>query len=203
MHLCHSYAMRASCVRVQALSILDGTYMPAKRPPAAPPAQIALQQGMYFTDMAPLARPWHSVATDVPPRGSRVQITRSDDTLIVEIPPDGLSSSTATQGAFAVLWNVSVGVWTAGALASAGPLFALFSLPFWWAGVSVSKAAVASALLRETLTVSSRDWALTQELARVQGGAARFLGTNMRALDGPTSELSGARVCSGCSMRPC
>ena len=36
--------------------------------------------------------------------------------------------------------------------------------------------------------------ALTQELARVQGGVAQFLGSNMRVLDGPTTELSGARV---------
>eukprot|EP00892_Ulva_mutabilis_P000975 jgi/Ulvmu1/10879/UM007_0055.1 len=182
----------------QALAILDGTYTPPKQPTAtslAPPrAQEALQRGMYFTDMQPLARPWRSVGTDAPPRGSRVQITTSGDTLIVEIPPDGLSANTATQGVFAVVWNVSVGLWTAGALAGAGPLFALFSVPFWWAGVSLSKAAVAGALLRETLTVSGQQWALTQELARVQGGAARFLGGGTRALDGPTTELQGARV---------
>ena len=180
---------------MQALGILDGTYTPPKRAaPVSQPAPIALQQGMYFTDMAPLARPWRSVGTDAPPRNSRVQVTRSGDTLIVEVPPDGLSANTAAQGGFAVLWNVSVGLWTAGALAGAGPVFALFSLPFWWAGVSISKAAVTGALLRETLTVSAQEWALTQELAQVQGGVARFLGGSMRALDGPTAGLSGARV---------
>lgn len=42
-------------------------------------------------------------------------------------------------GAFAVAWNVFVGLWTVGAVAGGGVLFALFSVPFWAAGFMLGK----------------------------------------------------------------
>lgn len=45
-------------------------------------------------------------------------------------------------GAFAVAWNVFVGLWTFGAVTGGGILFALFSLPFWAAGFMLGKCVI-------------------------------------------------------------
>ena len=42
-------------------------------------------------------------------------------------------------GGFAVFWNAFVAVWTVGALAGGGVLMALFSIPFWAAGFSMTR----------------------------------------------------------------
>jgi eukaryotic-like serine/threonine-protein kinase len=86
--------------------------------------------------MPPLARPWRDVSVTRAPSSSRVDITRDGDMLILDVPPAGFTGGVAANLGFSVVWNVFVGVWTAGALASAGILFALFSVPFWCASPS-------------------------------------------------------------------
>ena len=103
--------------------------------PTKTPGRFALPQGQYFTDMPPLARPWRNVSVSRAPSNSRIDITNDGDTLILDVPPSGLTGGVAANLGFSVVWNVFVGVWTAGALASAGILFALFSVPFWCVAV--------------------------------------------------------------------
>ncbi len=64
-----------------------------------------------------------------------------------------MSGSTLGTGAFAIAWNAFVLTWTVGALAGGGVLFALFSLPFWVAGVGLAKSALAGALLKEKVDI--------------------------------------------------
>lgn len=76
------------------------------------------------------------------PAGTRVITEREGKTkLLLVIPPAGLSSSGVFTGTFAVVWNAFVATWTVTALASGGALFALFSVPFWWAGKELVESA--------------------------------------------------------------
>jgi hypothetical protein len=90
--------------------------------------------------------------------------------------------------------NAFVAFWTVGAVASGGVLFALFSLPFWFAGATLARQTALSALLRETLILDDKDYALKQELARVHGGAARFVGGGLRRGSGAAADLRGAKA---------
>lgn len=54
----------------------------------------------------------------------------------------------AATGMFAIFWNAFVAVWTAGALMGGGILFALFSTPFWFAGVMLARQAFGGALMK-------------------------------------------------------
>jgi len=56
-------------------------------------------------------------------------------------PRRGDAGNAASLAAFAIAWNGFIGVWTLGALAGGGPLFAAFSLPFWAAGVKLGREA--------------------------------------------------------------
>jgi hypothetical protein len=61
-------------------------------------------------------------------------------------------------------------------------------------GLNTSREAIASALVHETLCISSKEWSLTQALARVSGGMTKFLAGDRKAQEGETSELRGAKV---------
>jgi hypothetical protein len=71
------------------------------------------------------------------PAGSKIQLSKDWDLLEISIPPSGFKLSMLFTGAFAIAWNSFILFWTIGALAAPFPAnvpFALFSLPFWFAG---------------------------------------------------------------------
>ncbi|GFH10437.1 protein kinase domain-containing protein, partial [Haematococcus lacustris] len=81
-----------------------------------------------------------------------------------------------------------------GALAGGGVLFALFSAPFWFAGVKLGKQALGAALLRERLSLSRSTFSLSQELATLNSDKqqAQFTGELSRGSRGgavPASPL--------------
>jgi serine/threonine protein kinase len=74
------------------------------------------------------------------PAGSKIQLTKNEDTLNITIPPVGFQFSMVFIGVFATFWNSFILVWTIGALSAPFPgniPFALFSLPFWLVGFSM------------------------------------------------------------------
>lgn len=73
------------------------------------------------------------------PAGAQVELKRSSNMLEVAIPAHGLTQETAESGAFTVAWNAFVAVWTRSAMAGGGPVFAAFSLPFWFVGLRLAK----------------------------------------------------------------
>ncbi|KAL0052888.1 hypothetical protein WJX82_009212 [Trebouxia sp. C0006] len=79
------------------------------------------------------------------------------------------------------------------ALAGGGILFALFSLPFWFAGVSLGKTALAGSLIRENLDIGQQKWSLSQHLPFVKAGAPRWSGGG-KQIGGRTRDLSGASM---------
>ncbi|WP_341526475.1 serine/threonine-protein kinase [Nostoc sp. UHCC 0302] len=71
------------------------------------------------------------------PAGSRIQLTKTWNSLEIIIPPIGFHPSIVFTGVFAIAWNSFILFWTIGALYTPFPInipFALFSLPFWGAG---------------------------------------------------------------------
>lgn len=63
-------------------------------------------------------------------------------------PSTSHAGDSLPSAAFALAWNAFVAFWTVSALAGGGILFALFSLPFWAAGLKLSRAALAGQFLR-------------------------------------------------------
>lgn len=118
---------------------------------------------------------------------------RTGTKLSVEIPPAKFSSEQAYTGAFALAWNAFVAFWTVGALAGGGILFALFSLPFWFAGVSLGKTALAGSLIRENLDIGQQKWQLSQHLPFVKAGAPRW-SAGGKEISGRTRDLQGASM---------
>ncbi|PHM10382.1 serine/threonine protein kinase [Nostoc sp. 'Peltigera malacea cyanobiont' DB3992] len=71
------------------------------------------------------------------PDGSKIQLTKTGDSLEIIVPPSGFDPSIIFTGLFAIVWNSFILFWTIGALSAPFPVnipFALFSLPFWGAG---------------------------------------------------------------------
>ena len=57
-----------------------------------------------------------------------------------------------------------------------GIMFALFSLPFWFAGAQLGRQAFVGAFLRERFSVGLKGFRLSQDLAVISDGIAQFLG---------------------------
>jgi serine/threonine protein kinase len=70
------------------------------------------------------------------PAGSRIQLKKDTDSFELVLPSAGLDGSTLFLIPFAIAWNSFVLFWTAMA-GQASIFFALFSLPFWTAGISM------------------------------------------------------------------
>ncbi|KAL6757530.1 kinase-like domain-containing protein [Haematococcus lacustris] len=168
----------------QAIDLLDGRAL-YTRPV---PSKVRSQASGVALDTAPARKP----------AGTRVILERIPNRLDVTIPPKGLLNLEAASSAgFAVVWNAFVLAWTVGALAGGGVLFALFSAPFWFAGVKLGKQALGAALLRERLSLSRSTFSLSQELATLNSDKqqAQFTeGRNQKGVCGETADLLGARV---------
>jgi len=97
------------------------------------------------------------------PKGTRVVVERTPGRLVIIAPPGGLNAGSASIGFFAIFWNAFVAVWTAGALAGGGLLFAAFSIPFWGAGAVLAKQAADGAFLAQKLELGRKYWSLAQK----------------------------------------
>lgn len=132
------------------------------------------------------------------PPGSRVVVTKRGPRLEIDIPPAKFDGSTAATGAFAVAWNAFVAFWTVSALAGGGVLFALFSLPFWFAGASLVKQAFGRQFIRERLEIGLGRWELHQALAGLRGrgadAAVDWAAARGKNVGGSTADLGGASM---------
>lgn len=105
------------------------------------------------------------------PPGSRIRVVKKGPKLEIDIPPARFDGSTAATGAFALAWNAFVAFWTISALAGGGILFALFSLPFWFAGAQLVKQTFGRQFVRERLEIGLGRWKLQTQLAGLSSGA--------------------------------
>jgi len=116
------------------------------------------------------------------PKGSRLVVSETDaGTLVVEVP--GIQRFTADyagQAAFAVVWLSIVASWTASAAVASAPIFALFSAPFWVAGVKMTKDLLPTST---RLSIGTFAWEMTT--SSVAGD---------RIESGATADLDAARI---------
>jgi hypothetical protein len=181
----------------EAMDLLEGRRRFSR---AARPAQRQQQQqAITLPDgtMVPIStQALNPTAPMRKPKGSRVELTSVPGKLNIEIPAKGLTGSTLATGSFAVVWNAFVAVWTAGAIASGGILFALFSLPFWFAGGQLVTQTLLPALLRENLELGRNRFRLSRDLAVLKDGVANFVsgGKTAEPIVGLMSDLRAARV---------
>ena len=121
-----------------------------------------------------------SLSTRRPFIATRAKISKSDaGTLIIEVPPTGLNTSSVFSGAFSIAWFSAVlpatfaGLW-------------LFMIPFWAAGALVAKHAVVDPFVSSKLTIGQYAWSLKS----IYGGAK---GIKLNEQEGASEELRGAR----------
>eukprot|EP00903_Cladosiphon_okamuranus_P013940 g12966.t1 len=115
------------------------------------------------------------------PVGARTSIRREGGTLVVDIPPEGLSGEAASLGGFAVLWNGLVVGMTASMLT--GGVSALFQVmfmaPFWFAGGKLGLETVKRVCVWERLEVGLSRWSLNQRwapLRRISASSKKLKG---------------------------
>ncbi|KAL4535053.1 hypothetical protein Ndes2526A_g05906 [Nannochloris sp. 'desiccata'] len=129
------------------------------------------------------------------PPGSRIQVKKKGPRLEIDIPPARFDGNTAATGAFAVVWNAFVAFWTVSALAGGGILFALFSVPFWFAGVSLLKQSFGRQFLRERIEIGLGKWTLQQQLAGLKNkGEVDWSKGGGKEAQGRTADLVGASL---------
>ena len=85
--------------------------------------------------MGSRCRPNNSQVLTVP--GMRSQLTTHGRDLMLAVPPAALlSKDNADTAGFAIAWNGAIAAWTLGVVSAGSVVGALFSLPFWFAGMS-------------------------------------------------------------------
>lgn len=103
-----------------------------RRYPSADAARAALLTPQPANAPQPAAPPLRR------PAGTRVEVVHKDDSLYVRIPPGNFTPQTIYLTLFSVIWLSFVAFWTLSA-SRAGVFFALFSLPFWLAGLAMGR----------------------------------------------------------------
>jgi len=129
------------------------------------------------------------------PVGSNITIQKKGRLLTIDIPPAGIGGTDMATGAFAIAWNAFVAIWTVGAFTGGGILFALFSLPFWFAGFQIAKQAVGRSFIRERLEIGPNRWRLNQEIAGIKADStADWGGGSGKVAEGETRDLVSAEA---------
>ncbi|WP_138499547.1 serine/threonine protein kinase [Nostoc sp. PA-18-2419] len=101
------------------------------------------------------------------PHGSKIQLTKNQDSLEIIVPPADFEPSIVLTGLFAIAWNSFILFWTIGALSAPFPVnipFALFSLPFWGAGFLMVYKFLFHIFGRISLRLNSEQISLTWDL---------------------------------------
>ncbi|MEH1823423.1 MAG: serine/threonine-protein kinase [Nostoc sp.] len=101
------------------------------------------------------------------PDGSKIQLTKNGDSLEIIVPPSGFDPSIVFTGLFAIVWNSFILIWTINALSAPFPVnipFAMFSLPFWSAGLMMVYKFLFNLFGRICLRLNPKEIALSWEL---------------------------------------
>ncbi|MBD2741662.1 serine/threonine-protein kinase [Coleofasciculus sp. FACHB-1120] len=111
------------------------------------------------------------------PTGSKVLLINNADFIGIQIPPKGFTSEIRQLCFFAIAWNSFIFVWTSSVLfaASGFNLFmVLFSLPFWYAGVSMIWQILFALFGRVYLRIDRQQISLAYELLGLKFNFSRL-----------------------------
>jgi len=101
------------------------------------------------------------------PFGSRIVLTKNDNVLQIIFPSKGFHSGVLSKIVFAIAWNSFIIFWTATVINIPSPgniVFALFSLPFWGAGISMVVGSLFTLFGQIKLRIDREQISLTKEL---------------------------------------
>lgn len=102
------------------------------------------------------------------PFGSKIGLTRNTDSLEILMPRKGFSAEVGSLIPFAIAWNTGISLWTIVAVFSAPTglnlFFALFSLPFWGAGMSMIWRILSTLFGRVRISLDRQQISRTYEL---------------------------------------
>lgn len=101
------------------------------------------------------------------PTSSKVVLTKDLNALEILIPPMGFNLAIFGLSLFAIAWNSFIFLWTGAVLSAPFPInlvFALFSLPFWGAGIGMVTMILFGLFGRVRLCLNQQQVALTYEL---------------------------------------
>ena len=117
---------------------------------------------------------------DRQPVGSRIQLRRTSQEVIADIPPQRFWSRNLGLFGFALVWNGFIFFWTSSAIAMGAPIFfPLFSIPFWIAGAILFGNALAPLTIRTQVKINRQRFRLQQQC----------LGWQYRLVEGNTEDL--------------
>jgi serine/threonine protein kinase len=120
----------------------------------------------------------HSPAITVKkPYGSKIQLTKNNNFLEILIPPVGFQPSIIFLALFATAWNSFILFWTIGVLFAPFPVnipFALFSLPFWGAGLSMIYKILLGLFGTISLRIDHQQIAITQKIGQFSTRRSRL-----------------------------
>jgi hypothetical protein len=129
---------------------------------------------------APQPRKSAAVVMDTPPAGSGIVAGADAEGLRLVLPGPGFSGGSFGVAMFATIWLLFVAIWTL--TAAEGPVvFALFSIPFWMAGLGMMFTALFTMFGKTTIDIGSEQYSLRKLLF----GAGR-------TYVGETADLHGA-----------
>ncbi|MBF2021133.1 MAG: serine/threonine protein kinase [Hydrococcus sp. C42_A2020_068] len=101
------------------------------------------------------------------PFGSKILLYKDSEKFELIVPAEGFHPGLVFLGAFAIAWNSFIFFWTSMALTAPSPgnlFFALFSLPFWAAGISMILKILFSLFGRNILHIDREKISLAKEL---------------------------------------
>ena len=102
------------------------------------------------------------------PFGSKIRLTRDTDSLEILMPRKGFSAEVGSLIPFAIAWNTGISLWTIAAVFSTPTglnlFFALFSLPFWGAGMSMIWRILSTLFGRVRISLDRQQISRTYEL---------------------------------------
>ncbi|MBD2098847.1 serine/threonine protein kinase [Trichocoleus sp. FACHB-591] len=114
------------------------------------------------------------------PAGSRIQLKRTAQEVLVDIPPQRFLSRNLGLFGFALVWNGFIFFWTSSAIAMRAPIFfPLFSIPFWMAGLTLLGNALGPITIQTYVEINRHRFRLQQQC----------LGWRYRQVEGNTEDL--------------
>lgn len=104
-----------------------------------------------------------------PPKGSRLEVWEEDDHFHAFRPAHGPGRDMLGPVVFSCVWLSLTAVWTWGAIRGEAPkLFAAFSIPFWWAGLTMLEGSLQVPFTSEFLVMGPQEYIVALEILGIE-----------------------------------
>ena len=148
--------------------------------------EVTLEKALNDIDIRHLVNSQRELPSDdfrypTKPFGSRIEIKKSEGFLEIYIPPTGWSRDGISILLFALFWDGFLVFWTS--LALRAGIFALFSIPFWIAGLGLTYVGLLTVYGKVNILISDRKFKINWDVLGVR-----------RLVQGKTEDLRFAEL---------